>query len=136
MFIKYNRNPAGYNVGDCVIRAIATILDFRWERVHDELCDLSADMYDMPSSNRVWKAYLELYGLHEHVVETYCPNCLTVQNFCKRHKYGRYLLSTCEYTAANQIMVVGSHVVAVIDGDYYDTWDSGDDIPLSYFCYE
>ena len=37
---------------------------------------------------------------------------------------GKYLLAT------------GTHVVTVIDGDYYDTWDSGDEIPIYYFTKE
>jgi hypothetical protein len=24
-------------------------------------------------------------------------------------------------------------VVAVVDGDYYDTWDCGDEVPVYYF---
>ena len=133
MFIRYNHNPAGLEVGDCVIRAIATALDLDWYIVHDELCDLSGYMTDMPSSNRVWKTYLENFGFGETMIDTDCPNCLTVQDFCERHPIGRYILSTCEYTAANRIVVAGTHVVAAIYGDYYDIWDSGSDIPLSYF---
>ena len=133
MYVNYNHNPMGLKVGDCVIRGIATALDLDWYIVHEDLCELSRRMTDMPSSNRVWKRYLENFGFSEHVVDTDCPNCLTVQDFCKRHQTGRYVLSTCEYTAANQIVVTGTHVIAVIYGDYYDIWDSGSDIPLSYF---
>lgn len=133
MYIKYNHNPAGIQVGDCVIRAIATALDFDWYLVHDELCNLSRDMTDMPSSNRVWKEYLRSYGFRETMIDTDCPNCLTVKDFCEQHPVGRYILSTCEYTAANKIVVSGTHVVAVIYGDWLDIWDSGADIPLSYF---
>ena len=35
--------------------------------------------------------------------------------------YGRYILAT------------GEHVVAIENGDYYDTWDSGDEIPIYYW---
>lgn len=133
MYIQYNHNPAGLKVGDCVIRAIATALDLDWYLVHDELCELSSYMTDMPSSNRVWKRYLEEYGFYEQIIDTDCPNCLTVQDFCEMHPFGRYILSTCEYTMANNIVVTGTHVVAAIYGDYYDIWDSGADIPLSYF---
>lgn len=34
---------------------------------------------------------------------------------------GRYLLA------------LDQHVVAVVDGDYYDTWDSGNEIPIYYW---
>jgi hypothetical protein len=49
------------------------------------------------------------------------PNCLTVREFAERYDNGRYLL------------FVGGHVVAVIEGKYYDTWDSGDKIVIYYF---
>lgn len=133
MYIRYNRNRDGLEVGDCVIRAISTVLDLSWDIVHDDICYLSGIMADMPSSNRVWKKYLRNYGFVETMIDTDCPNCLTVQDFCERHPIGRYILSTCEYTAANQIVVAGTHVLAVIYGDYYDIFDSGSDIPLSYF---
>lgn len=135
MFIRVNENPFGLDVGDCVIRAISTALNYNWFMVHDELSFLSRQMADMPSSNRVWKEYLRQKGLKEELIDNSCPNCLTVERFCRQHPKGRFVLSTCEYTLANQIVVTGSHVVAVIDGDYYDTWDSGADVPLSYFYY-
>lgn len=133
MFIRYNANPLNLNVGDCVIRALAKALSFNWFMVHDELSFLARKMYDMPSSNRVWKTYLKEMGYKETYVDNTCPDCFTVKKFCALHPKGRYVLSTCECSVANSIVVTGNHVVAVIDGDYYDTWDSGSDIPLSFF---
>lgn len=134
MYIQYNDNPFNLDVGDCVIRAISTALDYNWFMVHDELSFLSRKMADMPSSNRVWKQFLINKGYHEHQINNTCPKCLTVDEFCRQHPKGRYILSTAEYTKArDNLIVTGTHVVAVIDGDYYDTWDSGTDVPLSYF---
>jgi len=31
------------------------------------------------------------------------------------------------------IIGTGSHAVAIINGDYYDSWDSGDEIPSFFF---
>lgn len=133
-FIKLNENPYGLDTGDCVIRALSTALNLNWFMVHDELSFLSRKMADMPSSNRVWKQYLYDKGLTEYQAQNTCPNCLTVDRFCKMHPHGRFILSTCEYTKARDgLYVTGTHVVAVIDGNYYDTWDSGADVPLSYF---
>ena len=133
MFIEYNDNPKQLKVGDCVIRAISIILSKDWYKVHYDLCNLSREMCDMPSSNRVWDKYLELNGFRKHHIQTNCPNCLTVKDFCRTHPYGRFVLSTCDYISANQIIVTGTHVVPVIDGNYIDWWDSGEDIPLLYF---
>ena len=134
MFVKLNLNPFDLDTGDCVIRALTLALNYNWFMVHDELCFLSRKMADMPSSNRVWKQYLANKGFKEQMVQNTCPNCVTVERFAGAHPKGRYILSTCEYTKATEsIVVTGTHVVAVIDGDYYDTWDSGADVPLSYF---
>lgn len=134
MYIYYNDNPFGLDVGDCVIRAMSLALNYNWFMVHDELCFLSRKMADMPSSNRVWKQYLYDKDYREYQAHNTCPDCLTVEKFCKQHPKGRYILSTAEYTKArDNLIVTGTHVVAVIDGDYYDTWDSGADVPLSYF---
>lgn len=134
MYIRLNENPYGLDTGDCVIRAISTALNYNWFMVHDELCFLSRKMADMPSSNRVWKTYLENLGYKEQLAQNTCPNCLTVDKFCRSHPKGRYILSTCEFTKArDDIYVTGTHVVAVIDGDWYDAWDSGMDVPLSFF---
>ena len=134
MFIRVNLNPYNLDTGDCVIRALALALNYNWFMIHDELSFLSRKMADMPSSNRVWKAYLTNKGFKEEIAENTCPNCLTVEEFAYTHPKGRFILSTAEYKKASRnLIVTGSHVVALIDGDWYDTWDSGGDVPLSYF---
>lgn len=50
-----------------------------------------------------------------------CPACYTLERFCKDFPVGTYLVAT------------GSHVIAVIDGDYYDTFDSGNEVVTYYF---
>lgn len=134
MFIRYNNNPLQLDTGDCVIRALALALDYNWYMVHDELSFLSRKMSDVSVSNRVWKQYLFEKGLKEEFVPNTCPNCMSVKSFADRHPIGRYILSTCEFTRANDnVFVTGNHVIAVINGDYYDTMDNGADVPLSYF---
>jgi len=134
MFIKLNLNPYGLDAGDCVIRALTLALKYNWFMVHDELSFLSRKMGDMPSANRVWKTYLINKGYKEYQAQNTCPNCLTVERFCRQHPKGRFILSTAEYTKArDNLIVTGTHVVTVIDGDWYDSWDSGADVPLSFF---
>lgn len=121
MYIYYNTNPSSKKVGDCVVRALSTILKKRWIEIYDDLTDLGREMYDMPSSNEVWSEYLYENGFTRQIVPDTCPFCYTVRRFCDDHRNGAYLLAT------------GSHVIAVIDGNYYDTWDSGDEIPVYYY---
>lgn len=121
MYIKLNINPQGKQVGDCVIRAISTALNQEWERTYIELAIQGFMMSDMPSSDSVWNEYLKSKGLTRHIVPDTCPNCYTVKQFADDHPKGRYLV------------FVGQHVVAVIDGNYIDTWDSGDRVPIYYW---
>jgi hypothetical protein len=75
----------------------------------------------MPTANHVWGAYLEEHGYKRVNLPDKCPDCYTVEQFCKNHQQGYYLLAT------------GSHAVTVIDGFYFDAWDSGQEVPIYYF---
>lgn len=121
MYIKSNINPQNKQVGDCVIRAISTALNQEWERTYIELAIQGFMMSDMPSSDSVWNEYLKNKGLSRRIVPDTCPNCYTVKQFADEHPTGIY------------VVFVGQHVVAVIDGNYIDTWDSGDRIPIYYW---
>ena len=120
MFVYFNANPVLNIVGDCVVRAISVLTNRPWEIVHEDICYKSRLMYDMPSSNAVWGAYLKDLGYVRGDIPDTCPSCYSVIAFCKDHPTGKYLVAT------------GSHVVAVMNGDYYDTWDSGDEV-LAYY---
>lgn len=124
MFVLCNVNPAQNIVGDCVIRAIAKLMETDWQSAYMGVIAQGYKMFDMPSSNSVWGAYLKDSGYKRHTLPDTCPDCYTVAEFCRDYPSGRYLLGT------------GSHVVTVIDGDYYDTWDSGDETPIYYWSKE
>lgn len=111
MWIKYNPNPCGKMVGDCVIRGLCKVLDKTWDKVYAELCFDGLISCDMPSSNSVWGNYLIKNGFIQKAVDIQ-----PVRALCKSLPNGTYLLCT------------GSHVVAMIDGDYYDAWDSGNEL--------
>lgn len=117
----YNPNPAGNLVGDCVIRGIAKVTNQTWEQAFEGVVTKAFDLKDMPSSNYVWAAYLKDLGFHRYIIPDTCPACYTIKQFTFDNSFGTFLLGT------------GTHVVAVIDGDYFDSWDSGDEVPIYYF---
>lgn len=121
MFVYTNPNPAKKLVGDCVIRAISILKDQQWLKTYNDIVDKGRSMFDMPSSNAVWNAYLQDSGFVKRVIPDSCPECYRVVDFCWDHPTGEYLLAT------------GTHVVAVLNGDYYDTWDSGDEVPIYFY---
>lgn len=121
MFTYYNPNPKQKRVGDCVIRAICKVLDMDWDDVYIQLCLQGFKMKDMASSNSVWGSYLRSRGFLQITIPNTCPDCFTIRDFCKDNPQGTFVAGT------------GSHVVAIVDGNYYDAWDSGDEIPVYYF---
>lgn len=117
----YNPNPLGLNTGDCVIRALTLAFGKTWDEVYEMVADYGFETKTMPSSNDSWTALLRRRGFKRYIIPDECPDCYTVREFCEDHPQGVYILAT------------GTHVIAVIDGDYYDTWDSGGKIPIYYF---
>lgn len=124
MYVHLNLNRDNKFVGDCVVRAIAKLLNQSWERTYIDLVIQGYILADMPSSDVVWQAYLRRHGFKRYVIPNTCPDCYTVAQFADEHPIGKYLL------------FVDKHVVAVEDGNYYDSWDSGYRIPIYYFTQE
>ena len=121
MFVRYNANPEQKIVGDCVVRAISKATGANWDFVFDELSNQARIMADMPSSNAVWGTYLKNHGFQRINIPNTCPMCYTVRDFVHDNPKGVFVLGT------------GTHAVAVVDGDYFDTWDSGDEVPMYVF---
>ena len=120
MWIRCNPNPGRKEVPDCVIRAIAIALHKSWVEIYDDLCDLGRVEFNMPSADAVWGKYLYQKGFEPFLLPESCPRCVTIKRFCQIYSHGTYIIGT------------GSHAVTVINGDYYDSWDSGNEIP-SFF---
>lgn len=121
MWVQTNPNPGKKNVGDCVIRAVSIALNKPWLEVYDELYSVGRQEYDMPNSEAVWGLYLYRLGFEPFILPRQCPMCMTIKAFCKQFPKGTYIIGT------------GPHAVAVIDGNYYDTWDSGNEIASYYW---
>ncbi len=121
MWVKYNPNPVGRQVGDCAVRAISKALNIDWENAYALLSVNGFLMGDMPSSDSVWGATLRQYGFSRFTIPNECPSCYTAKDFCKEHPYGIYVLG------------FGGHVATVVDGTLYDSWNSSNEIPQFYW---
>ncbi len=124
MWRQHNENPLGRNVGDCTVRAIATATGLTWDTAYLWLCVYGFAMKDMPSANAVWGAFLKARGFTRHFIPDQCPDCYTVEDFCRDHPEGTFVLA------------LSTHVLTVIDGEFYDTWPSGQELPTYYWTKE
>ena len=124
MWIRINANPGKRRVGDCVIRAISVATGKPWLTVYDELYRVGRETYDMMAANETWGRYLYRLGFEPFLLPDACPECVTVREFARMYPEGAYIVGT------------GYHAVAVVNGDWYDTWDSGDIVPKYFFVVE
>lgn len=122
MYRNFNPNPSAARVGDCVVRAICGVTDREWMDVYMSLAVEGLIMGDMPNANSVWGAYLRSLGFKRHVIPDDCPDRYNVVDFCNDHRNGKYVLA------------LNGHVIWCKDGDYYDSWDSGNERPVYYWC--
>jgi len=120
-YIYDNPNPYGKKVGDCVIRAISRAMDMSWDAVATDLSMQMLAMKDLPNADVVWGEYLKLNGFRKGHLPSPCPNCITIKEFCEWFPSGVYVVAT------------GFHVVAVINGNYYDREDTGDESLIYYW---
>ena len=122
MWKYFNPNPSGKRVGDCTVRAISCALSKPWEDIYLDLALKGFRLCDMPNADEVWGSYLHEKGFSRSLVQADCPHCYTIKDFCAEHPQGIYVMA-----------MPGNHVVTVIDGSYYDAWDSGSEVPIYFW---
>lgn len=120
-YIYYNPNPLHKNIGDCTIRALTKALGKDWDEVYAGVSAVGYRLKDMPSANHIWGAYLRLHGFNRYIVDDNGKDIYTVEDFCKDNPDGVFILA------------IQGHVVCVCHGNYYDSWNSGHEIPLYYW---
>lgn len=102
------------------MRAICIATNRPWLDIYDRLCATGREECNMPSADSVWGKFLYCMGFAPFLLPESCPRCVSIRIFADMYPVGTYIIGT------------GSHAVAVIDGNYYDSWDSGDEVP-SFF---
>lgn len=120
MWVFFNPNPCGKVTSDCAIRAVSKVTGDDWDTTYIKLCAIGFLRCDLPNADDCWGAYLRELGFRRGALPD-CPECVTVREFADEHPHDSYVLAT------------GSHAVAVVDGDYFDAWDSGNEIPIYYW---
>ena len=111
----YNPNPQERNIGDCTLRSYCAAFNIDW----DEAFDIASKIAKENSSMIQYvadKVLVEHFGcrLDEEYKKNRKEKSVTVNEFAMTHPYGTYILC------------VRSHQVTVRNGEYWDSWDSGD----------
>lgn len=118
----YNPNPAKKETGDCVVRALCRVEGRGWDEVYRELCEIGYEKKEMPSSDNCWKEYLMRRGYkYKGISVTKGSKRPKVGEFATKHREGYYILR------------VANHIVASVEGYYYDTWDCGENSLYGYW---
>ena len=125
MYIHYNENPReNYRAQDCVIRAISVVTGDSWDKIYVELCAEGFYIGDWGNDNGAWDWYLRNKGFKRYICPNDCPFCYSVEDFANDHATGKYIAAT------------GNHAVAIVDGDYFDAYDSGNSTVIYYYTKE
>lgn len=124
-YAYYNQNPTNKSVGDCPVRALSRALGKSWDETYVGLALKGFCLGDMPNADSVWGPYLREHGFTRHLIPDECPDCYTVADFSADHPIGTFILS-----------MPGRHVLCVQDGHWFDSWDSGGEIPVYYWTKE
>lgn len=117
VYFQPNKKDLKDKVGDCQVRALCKALGKTWLEVFDLTIPMCRELqtytiFDCDLNKT--KECMSRLGFEYHGVSnkrgTTRP---TIDSFAKEHPTGTY------------VCTVARHVVAVVDGRYYDTWDSG-----------
>lgn len=111
--------------GDCQIRALSKALDCTWLEAFDKAIAVCREeqvglIFDCPIPIRT--RMLDKLGFdYVGITNKKGSRRPTVREFARTHPSGTYICS------------VSHHEVAVVDGQYWDTWDCGNKSMYGYF---
>ena len=125
VYFQPNEKDIKDKVGDCQIRAFCKALGLTWLEAFDLTIPICRELQTYTifdgDLNRT-KAAMDTLGFtYTGVSNKSGTRRPTVDSFAKAHPTGTYI---CK---------VAHHVVAVVDGKYYDTWDSGECSMYGYY---
>lgn len=124
-YYQPNKKDLKDDYGDCVIRALTKALGKEWLEVFDELVPISREEQCPYNCKPCYERYILSKGFtYSGISNGKGSKRPTVKEFANSHKNGTYILR------------VAHHLVTVVDGKYYDTWDSGSKSLYGYWVKE
>lgn len=111
---RFNANSKQRNAQDCVCRAVSLAFGMEYDAAHRMLLAWGRDCGSSHKYFRVFKEFLT----ENNCTYTKYEGDLNVDEFCESHPTGTYIL-------VGGFKRLTEHAICVIDGDYWDTFDSG-----------
>lgn len=117
-YYQPNKKDLDDKAGDCQVRALSKALNLSWLEAFDLTIPICREMqtytlFGTRNIDRVKSAMENLGFEYTGITNKRGTKRPTVKEFAQSHKKGTYILR------------VAHHIVALVDGIYYDTWDCG-----------
>ncbi len=114
VYYQPNKRDIKDEHGDCVIRALTKATNKDWFTIFDELIPYARELPALPNNKVAYEKYLLDNGFKYFGISNRKGSKRpTVLGFAESHEEGTYVLN------------IANHMVSVVDGRYYDTWNCG-----------
>ena len=133
-FVRYNANDRGNNAPDCVKRAISMAFSIPYSQVSKDLRAAQSEVrrerhninyeWNMPT---VYERVIRAYGGSERIQPD--NKNMTLEEFADSHD-GTYIVATGRSSKGS------NHLVCMVDGEVFDSWNSLDQIVIRYYKVE
>jgi len=121
--INYNANPHDKNEGDCSIRALSLAYEMNYNSVKNELQSLSKETGGEFNTIDTIKAFIEKHGYKDYYDNEKGGAFVDdVEDFARKNNRGVYVVYCSDKTKQNTSH--SFHLVTIVNGTIYDTWDS------------
>lgn len=114
---EFNPNPKDRNIGDCTLRSYCAAFGISWDKAFDiasKIAKENASMIQYMADKILTEEFNCVVDEKYNKKSVKGKDRITVNEFAMTHPYGIYILH------------VPKHQVTVINGEYWDSWDSGD----------
>lgn len=125
--VRYNANSAGHNSGDCVKRALSMAFDMDYNEISKLLRAESKATGMAWNSPLVYRGVARELGAGKFVYVPYKETTTLDEFIDDRCQSGTWLIETGHKPDGGI-----SHIVCVIDGKLFDSWDSRDQYVGNY----
>jgi len=124
-YYQPNNKDLKDKTGDCQVRALSKALNLSWLEAFDLTIPICRRMQTYTifdgDLDKTIEAMAELGFVYQGISNKKGTKRPTVKSFAAKHKTGTYILK------------IAHHVVACVDGTYYDTWDCGNRSMYGYY---